>query len=74
MSKRRSMMDAVLQGDVPIGMQVSTFQEFVSPIDGTVIASKSQLRDHEKRYNVRQVGNDLVGKGNHGSNIRRDGK
>lgn len=74
MTKRRSMMDAILAGDIPKGMQVSSFQSFVSPIDGSQIGSTQQLREHEKRHGVRQVGNDLLGKGNHGTTIRKDGK
>ncbi len=33
--------------------------EFVSPIDYSVISSRSQLREHEQRHQVRQVGSDL---------------
>jgi hypothetical protein len=33
-------------------------QAFRSPIDGTIIHSRTGLRDHEKRHNVIQVGND----------------
>ena len=43
-------------------IMTSSFKEFISPIDGSKIASSRQLRDHEKRYNVRQVGNDLLTK------------
>lgn len=32
---------------------------FVSPIDGSLISSRSTLREHEKRYQVKQVGTDL---------------
>lgn len=39
-----------------------TFQEFTSPIDGKRIASTQQLRDHERQYGVKQVGNDLITK------------
>ena len=35
-------------------------QEFVSPIDKTVIGSRSQIREHERRHNVRQCGNDYT--------------
>lgn len=31
---------------------------FVSPLDHSVISSRSGLRDHEKRHGVKQVGND----------------
>lgn len=46
-----------------LNIQVGTFQEFQSPIDGSRIASSKQLRDHEKAHGVRQVGNDLKNKG-----------
>ncbi len=36
-----------------------TFKEFVSPIDGTRIASTAALRDHERKHGVKQVGNDF---------------
>ena len=39
-----------------------SFQEFISPIDGKAISSTSQLRDHERQYGVKQVGNDLITK------------
>jgi hypothetical protein len=32
--------------------------EFTSPIDGTVISSRAQLKEYEKRKGVIQVGND----------------
>ena len=35
-------------------------QEFVSPIDKTVIGSRSQIKEHERKHNVRQVGNDYA--------------
>ena len=35
-------------------------QEFVSPIDKTVIGSRSQIREHERKHNVRQCGNDYT--------------
>ena len=38
----------------------STFESFESPIDGSVISSTAQLRDHEKKHNVKQVGNDYA--------------
>ena len=34
---------------------------FVSPIDGKMVGSRSSLRDHERRHNVRQIGNDWAG-------------
>jgi len=36
-------------------------QEFVSPIDKSVISSRSQVREHERKHNVRQCGNDYTG-------------
>jgi hypothetical protein len=38
------------------------FVPFVSPVNGEYIASRNQLRDHEKKNNVVQVGSDLDGK------------
>jgi hypothetical protein len=43
--------------------QINGFKEFISPIDGKRIASNAALKDHEKRHNVVQVGNELKGKG-----------
>ena len=34
---------------------------FQSPIDGSIIGSRRDLREHEKRHNVRQLGNDWSG-------------
>jgi hypothetical protein len=31
---------------------------FISPVDGSIISSRSQLREHNKRNNVEQIGND----------------
>ena len=42
----------------PKGPMICTFKEFVSPIDGSVIASNRDLRAHERQYNVIQVGNE----------------
>ncbi len=39
---------------------MSDIQEFVSPIDKTVISSRSQVKEHERRHNVRQCGNDYT--------------
>ena len=39
---------------------MSDIQEFVSPIDKTVIGSRSQIREHERKHNVRQCGNDYT--------------
>ena len=44
---------------------VSAFKEFRSPVDGTMIASRKQLADHERRHGIKQVGNDF-------NNIRKE--
>ena len=36
-------------------------EPFKSPIDGSYVTSRSELREHEKRHNVRQIGNDWAG-------------
>jgi len=33
---------------------------FTSPVNGEHITSRSQLRTHEKKYNIKQVGNDWI--------------
>lgn len=38
---------------------LSDVEPFVSPIDRTVISSRSQIREHERVHGVRQVGNDF---------------
>jgi len=40
---------------------IADVQPFVSPIDGTVLSSRSAIREHEKKYNARQCGNDWTG-------------
>ena len=35
-------------------------EEFVSPLDGTVISSRSQLRAYEREKGVKQCGNDYT--------------
>jgi len=32
---------------------------FISPLDGKEVGSRSALREHEKKHNVVQIGNDL---------------
>ena len=39
---------------------ISDVQPFTSPIDGTVLSSRSQIRDHERKHQVRQCGNDYT--------------
>ena len=36
-------------------------EPFFSPIDGSIIGSRRDLREHEKRHSVRQLGNDWAG-------------
>lgn len=40
---------------------ISDIAPFISPIDRTEISSRSALREHERRYEVRQCGNDWTG-------------
>ena len=35
---------------------IPDIKEFVSPLDFSVISSRSQLREHERKHNVRQCG------------------
>ena len=43
-----------------IGMQLipDIAESFVSPVDGSVISSRSNLREHNRRNGVADVGND----------------
>ena len=45
-----------------IGMQLipDLAESFVSPVDGSVISSRSTLREHNIRNGVADVGNDLA--------------
>lgn len=58
---------AVLKPDGPEPSASAVFhlmddiRAFRSPIDGSVIASRSHLREHERRHGVRQSGNDWTG-------------
>lgn len=38
---------------------ISDIQPFRSPIDQTWITSRAQVREHERKHGVRQVGNDI---------------
>ena len=40
---------------------MSDIEEFVSPVDKTLISSRSGLRNHERRHGIRQIGNDWSG-------------
>lgn len=41
---------------------MSDVQPFVSPIDNTLITSRSGVREHERKHNVYQIGNDYCGR------------
>jgi hypothetical protein len=41
---------------------ISDVQPFQSPIDKTWITSRSQIREHEKKHSVYQIGNDWCGR------------
>ena len=47
------------RADLPCPQVMSDIQAFQSPIDRTWITSRPQVKEHEKRHNVVQVGNDL---------------
>ena len=51
---------AELQGRHRIGLQLmpDLAESFVSPVDGSVISSRSNLREHNIRNGVSDVGND----------------
>ena len=40
---------------------MSDIEEFISPVDKTLIGSRSGLRNHERRHGIRQIGNDWSG-------------
>jgi hypothetical protein len=42
------------------GFFMPDIKEFRSPIDGSIISSRKHLRDHERAYGVKQVGNDTA--------------
>jgi hypothetical protein len=47
------------RADFPSPQVMGDVQPFQSPIDKSWITSRPQVREHEKKHNVRQVGNDL---------------
>lgn len=58
-------VEPIKAGDrLHIALSTDTFTPFVSPVNGEYIATKNQLRDHEKRNNVVQVGSDFDSKFN----------
>ena len=40
---------------------IKDIDPFRSPVDGSYVTSRSELREHEKKHNVRQIGNDWAG-------------
>lgn len=48
--------------------------EFVSPIDGQLISSRSQLRAHNRRHGVDQAGNDYLFDKRHADMMSRYGR
>jgi hypothetical protein len=40
---------------------IKDIEPFQSPLDGSFVKSRRELREHEKRHNVRQIGNDWAG-------------
>jgi hypothetical protein len=60
-------------------MVMGDIKSFVSPVDKTVISSRSQLREHERAHGVKQIGNDWAGRSkpkwwDHRKEIARTGK
>jgi hypothetical protein len=51
------------RSDLPSPMYVRDIGEYKSPIDGTMITSRSAHRDHLKAHDVIEVGNERVGSG-----------
>ena len=47
------------RADIPCPQIMSDVQPFQSPIDRSWITSRPQVKEHEKKHNVVQVGNDL---------------
>jgi hypothetical protein len=39
---------------------ISDIDPFTSPIDGSILSSRSQVREHERKHQVRQCGNDYT--------------
>ena len=56
---RRSPMDSSRSAQAFAVMK--DIEPFISPVDGKVVGSRSALREHERRHNVRQIGNDWAG-------------
>ena len=61
-NKRKARIRAIrLKDNAPSFYVVKDIEPFVSPIDKSVVSSRSGLREHEKKHNVRQIGNDWSG-------------
>lgn len=68
--RKGSLLEAILNGEKPTNFlsqpMTVAFENFVSPIDGSVITSKHAIKEHEKKHNVVHVGSDLEKRGNNG--------
>jgi hypothetical protein len=49
------------RSELPAPMVMRDIGEYRSPIDGTQITTRSQHRDHVKRHDVIEVGNEPIG-------------
>lgn len=53
---------AAKRSELPMPMVMRDIGEYTSTLDGTVVTTRSQHRDHMKRHDVIEVGNEAVGK------------
>lgn len=59
-TKQEFMADAIgFDFDRPTSFVAGSFKPFISPIDGKEIINSKQLCDHNRRYNVQQVGHEF---------------
>jgi|TARA_R110001583_G_scaffold154138_4_gene305818 hypothetical protein len=58
---REGRIRNVKQEKKPHLVIVKDIEPFESPIDKSIISSRSGLREHERKHNVRQIGNDWAG-------------
>ena len=62
LNKRKARIKTIrLKDNAPSFYVVKDIEPFVSPIDKSVVSSRSGLREHERKHNVRQIGNDWSG-------------
>lgn len=54
--KPRKKKERDCRSDLPFPMIMADIKPFVSPIDGTEISSRSSLKAHELKHDVRQCG------------------